>query len=87
MKNVILTFLIALLFTAPHAATAAEPILTVQSEPAEVVKKEKLVPGTLDATNKTLAKVGLILSIVGFAYLLVLILYIILVLSAWGWGY
>ena len=168
MKHTILTVLLALLFTAPHLATAAEPILAAHTEPVEVVKKEKhtsfksfrkatekkigrklglferiglwyytkltpeqevdkkkannqaltgfilglcsliilpllsipgfffsnaaltkekLVPGTLDATNKTLAKVGLILSIIGFAYLLVLILYIVLVLSAWGWGY
>ncbi len=48
------------------------------------LQKEKLVPGTLDSTNKTLAKVGLILSIVGFAYLLVAILYIILLFSLWG---
>jgi|GEM_PF-2234630 len=168
MKHTILTVLLALLFTAPHLATAAEPILAAHTEPVEVVKKEKhtsfksfrkatekkigrklgiferiglwyyskltpeqevdkkkannqaltgfilglcsliilpllsipgfffsnaaltkekLAPGTLDATNKTLAKVGLILSIIGFAYLLVLILYIVLVLSAWGWGY
>lgn len=165
MKNVILSFFISLFFIAPHAATAADPILNAQSEPAAVVKKEKhnsfksfrkatekrigrklglferlglwyytkltpepevdqkkannqaltgfilglcslillpllsipgfffsnaaltkekLVPGTLDSTNKTLAKVGLILSIVGFVYLILILLYIILIISAWG---
>ena len=167
MKNILLTVLIALLFTAPTAAKAAEPILAVQNDPTEVVKKEthpsfksfrkatekkigrklgmferiglwyytkltpepevdkkkannqaltgfilglcslillpflsipgfffsnaaltkeKLAPGTLDATNKTLAKVGLILSIVGFVYLLLILLYIIIIVSAWGFS-
>jgi hypothetical protein len=167
MKNVILAFLVALLFSAPHVATAADPVLTVQNEPVSVVKKEKhtsfksfrkatekrigrklglferlglwyytkltpepefdkkkannqaltgfilglcgliilpllsipgfffsnaaltkekLAPGTLDASNKTLAKVGLILSIVGFFSLLLVILYILLISAAWGFG-
>lgn len=50
------------------------------------LNKEKLAPGTLESTNKTLAKVGLILSIVGFVYLLVLLLYIIIVIAAYGAG-
>ena len=48
--------------------------------------KEKLAPGTLDASNKTLAKVGLILSIIGFFSLLLLILYIVLITAAWGFA-
>lgn len=51
------------------------------------LQKEKLAPGTLDSTNKTLAKVGLILSIIGFAYLLFLILYIAIIIGAYGFGY
>ncbi len=50
------------------------------------LNKEKLAPGTLDSTNKTLAKVGLILSVVGFVYLLVLLLYIIIIIAAYGAG-
>ena len=48
--------------------------------------REKLDPGTLEPGNKTLAKIGLILSIVGFVYLLLIVLYIILLFS-WGWGW
>lgn len=49
--------------------------------------REKLEPGILEPGNKSLAKVGLILSIVGFVYLLLIILYIVVLLSAWGWGW
>lgn len=44
--------------------------------------KEKLNPGTLEGSNKGLAKAGLILSIIGFVYLLLLILYIVVIISA-----
>ena len=50
------------------------------------LNKEKSAPGTLEPGNKTLAKIGLILSIVGFVYLLLVVLYIILLFS-WGWGW
>lgn len=50
------------------------------------LNKEKLAPGTLESTNKTLAKVGLILSIIGFVYLLVLLLYIVIIIAAYGAG-
>lgn len=49
--------------------------------------KEKLAPGTLSSSNKGLAKAGLILSIIGFVYLLLLILYIALIIGAYGFGY
>ena len=49
--------------------------------------REKLEPGTLEPGNKTLAKIGLILSIVGFVYLLLVIAYLVIVFSAWGWGW
>lgn len=49
--------------------------------------KEKLAPGTLSGSNKGLAKAGLILSIVGFVYLLLIILYLALILGAYGFGY
>lgn len=49
--------------------------------------KEKLAPGTLSSSNKGLAKAGLILSIIGFVYLLLLILYITLIIGAYGFGY
>ena len=51
------------------------------------LNKEKLAPGTLEPSNKTLAKVGLILSIVGFVYLLLVIAYLVIIFSAWGWGW
>ena len=41
MKNAIFTVLITLLFTAPLAGNAAEPVSVVRTEPTEVVKKEK----------------------------------------------
>ena len=49
--------------------------------------KEKSEPGTLEPVNKTLAKVGLILSIVGFVYMLLIIAYFILLFSVWGLGW
>lgn len=49
--------------------------------------KEKLAPGTLSGSNKGLAKAGLILSIIGFVYLLLIILYVALLLGAYGFGY
>lgn len=49
--------------------------------------KEKLAPGTLSGSNKGLAKAGLILSIIGFVYLLLIILYVALILGAYGFGY
>ncbi|RXK62097.1 hypothetical protein ESA94_03535 [Lacibacter luteus] len=48
--------------------------------------KEKLAPGTLEPTNKSLAKVGLILSIIGIVYLFVLIIYIAILIGAYGMG-
>ena len=51
------------------------------------LNREKLEPGTLSSSNKGLAKAGLILSIIGFAYLLLLILYIVLIIAAYGFGY
>lgn len=48
--------------------------------------KEKLAPGTLSSSNKSLAKAGLILSIIGFAYLLLLVLYVVLLIT-YGIGY
>ena len=46
--------------------------------------REKLEPGILEPGNKTLAKVGLILSLVGFLYLILLVVYIIVLFGAWG---
>lgn len=48
--------------------------------------REKLEPGILEPGNKTLAKVGLILSLVGFLYLILVVIYVIALLS-WGWGW
>jgi len=44
--------------------------------------KEKLNPGILEGGNKGLAKAGLILSIIGLVYLLLIILYIIIIFSS-----
>lgn len=49
--------------------------------------KEKSAPGTLEPGNKTLAKIGLILSIVGFVYLLLIIAHVVVLFSAWGRGW
>lgn len=49
--------------------------------------KEKLQPGTLTTSNKGLAKAGLILSIIGFVYLIFLVLYVVIILAAYGFGY
>jgi hypothetical protein len=49
--------------------------------------KEKLEPGTLSSSNKGLAKAGLILSIIGFVYLLLIVVYVVLILAAYGFGY
>lgn len=51
------------------------------------LNKEKLEPGTLTTSNKGLAKAGLILSIIGFAYLILIILYLVIILAAYGFGY
>ncbi|MFY7839264.1 MAG: DUF4190 domain-containing protein [Lacibacter sp.] len=168
MKNVFLATLLALFFIAPSFTNAAEPVLIVKTDPAEVVKKEKhnsfksfrkatekklgrklglferiglwyystltpepefdrkkannqaltgfifgvvglvlipflaipgfflakaaltkekLAPGTLDPSNKGLAKAGLILSIIGIAYLFILIIYVAIMIAAFGFGY
>jgi uncharacterized protein YqhQ len=53
------------------------------------LNKEKNNPGMLEDTNKTLAKIGKILSIIGFVYLLVVIIVYALVifLSFQGGGF
>lgn len=52
------------------------------------LNKEKNNPGVLEDTNKTLAKIGKILSIIGFVYLLVVIIIyaLIIFLSFQGGG-
>ena len=49
--------------------------------------KEKITPGILEGGNKGLAKAGLILSVIGFVYLILLIVYIAVFVSAWGVGW
>ncbi len=49
---------------------------------SSALTKEKQNPGILEGGNKGLAKAGLILSIIGFVYLLLVILYIVLVISS-----
>ena len=49
--------------------------------------KEKLQPGTLTSSNKSLAKAGLILSIIGFVLLLLVLLYIVAIIAAYSFGY
>ncbi|MBP6687823.1 MAG: DUF4190 domain-containing protein [Lacibacter sp.] len=51
------------------------------------MNKEKLSPGILEDGNKGLAKAGFILSIIGFASLLVFVIYIIVLLGGYGFGY
>ncbi len=164
MKNAILTILITLLFTAPLASKAAEPISIAHTEPTKekhssfksfrkatekkigrklgmferiglwyytkltpeqevdkkkansqaltgfilgvcgliifpllaipgfffsksALTKEKLSPGILEGGNKGLAKAGLILSIVGFLYLFLLLIYIVLIVSVYSFDY
>lgn len=49
--------------------------------------KEKLSPGILESGNKGLAKAGLILSIIGFVYLILIIVYVAVFISTWGFGW
>jgi len=49
--------------------------------------KEKITPGILEGGNKGLAKAGLILSVIGFVYLILLIVYIAVVVSMWGFSW
>lgn len=49
--------------------------------------KEKLSPGILENGNKGLAKAGLILSIIGFVYLILIIVYVAVFVSMWGTGW
>ncbi len=50
------------------------------------LQKEKLSPGILDGSNKGLAKAGFIISIIGFALLVLLLLYILVILGLYGFG-
>lgn len=49
--------------------------------------KEKITPGILEGGNKGLAKAGLILSILGFVYLILLVVYIAFIVSTWGFSW
>jgi hypothetical protein len=46
--------------------------------------QEKLQPGILEGGNKGLAKAGLILSIIGFVYLLLIIAYFAIIIASFG---